>query len=446
MAGTADSFAAAYESRVADILDACTRCGKCVEVCPMPEPAGIDASDPGKVVGGVLDILRTGAGPDESERWAHACTGSGHCIQACDYGVNPRFMLAAARVAMHKASHGEGGTRRNGADRYRAMTRGVRILSRLQLPPDALARLGPDSDDDGQAAPDIVFYTGCNVLKTPHIALLCLDVLDALDISYKVMGGTTHCCGVYQFQFGDPDGSGRLAGSTIDRFARTGTNEVLSWCPSCQVQLGDFALPTYERATGAAPFDLTPFVLFLERRLEDLRPLMARAVTKRVGLHEHPGVPGVTEAARHILEAIPGLTFVDLAQPRVGYMCNTLNAVPAYKRDIHAAQLEAAEAAGVDTLAGIYHACHRDFCSHERDWPFEVVNFMELIGESMGIERPDLFKRLKIMQDADTVVADTADLIDAYGLDPEEVRKVVLSDMLGEQALPLGRSYSRESS
>ena len=409
----------------------------------MPDPAGIDASEPDRIVTGVLGILRSGTGPADSEAWAQACTGSGHCIQACDYGVNPRFMLAAARVAMQKASHGDTGTRRNGADRYRAMTRGVRILSRLQLPPDALARLGPDADDTGQAAPDIVFYTGCNVLRTPHIALLCLDVLDALGISYRVMGGTTHCCGVYQFQLGDPENSGRLGGSTIDRFAATGTDKVLSWCPSCQVQLGEFALPTYERAAGKAPFDLTPFVRFLEQRLDELRPLMVHPVPKRVGLHEHPGVPGVTEAARKILEAIPGLTFIDLAQPRVGYMCNTLNALPAYKRDVHAAQLEAAEAAGVDTLAGIYHACHRDFCSHERDWPFEVVNFMELIGESMGIARPDLFKRLKIMQDADAVVADTADLIDAYGLDPHEVREVVLSDMLGEQALPLGRAHAR---
>jgi hypothetical protein len=88
-------------------------------------------------------------------------------------------------------------------------------------------------------------------------------------------------------------------------------------------------------------------------------------VEKRVGLHEHPGVAGVSEAGERILRAIPGLEFVDLEQPRVGYMCNTLPAP--YKRDLHTSLLEAAAEARIDTLAGIYHACHRDLCAHEAE-------------------------------------------------------------------------------
>jgi hypothetical protein len=160
-------------------------------------------------------------------------------------------------------------------------------------------------------------------------------------------------------------------------------------------------------------------------------------VEKRVGLHEHPGVAGVSEAARAILESIPGLEFVDLAQPRVGYMCNTLNPLPDFKQQVHSTQLQAAADAGVTTLAGIYHNCHRELCSHERDWPFEVVNFLELVGESMGLTRPDLFKRLKLMQDVDAVLADAAPLLATNQVDLDEARAVVLTDMLGEQALPL---------
>jgi hypothetical protein len=113
--------------------------------------------------------------------------------------------------------------------------------------------------------------------------------------------------------------------------------------------------------------------------------------------------------------------------------------VPEYKREVHHDQLAAAEAAGVTTLAGVYHACHRELCSYERHWPFEVVNFMELLGESMGLERADLFKRLKIMQDVDTVIAASHDMIADHDLDLDDVRAVVLKDMLGEQSLPLGR-------
>ena len=55
------------------------------------------------IISGILDILRTGDGPEASRKWAAACMLSGECIKACDYGVNPRFLLAMARVAMAKS-------------------------------------------------------------------------------------------------------------------------------------------------------------------------------------------------------------------------------------------------------------------------------------------------------------------------------------------------------
>ncbi len=420
----------ALDARVAEILDRCTACGACVDVCPMPGPVGIDASDSPKLAAGVLSILRGEAHPEASARWASVCTGSGHCIPACQYGVNPRFMLTMARLAKAKQTDAVG-RRRTGLTRFTGMSTGVRVLSRLQLPPDLLARFRPDDEDDA-TPPDVVFYTGCNLLKTPHIALLCFDIMDALGIRYRVMGGPSHCCGVLQFRAGDLATSGRVAYRTVERLAGAG-GRVLSWCPTCQVQLGEIVVPGKTDTT----LQLDPFVLFLAERLDALRPLLTRPVNRRVGLHEHPGVHGISEAARAILQAIPGLDFVDLEQPRLGWMCNTLAPVPEYKRVLHQNQLQAAADAGVTTLAGIYHACHRELCSHERDWPFEVVNFLELVGESMGFSRVDIFKRLKLMQDVDAILAASVDMIEMNGLDLDEARSVILTDMLEEQPLPL---------
>jgi heterodisulfide reductase subunit D len=105
-----------------------------------------------------------------------------------------------------------------------------------------------------------------------------------------------------------------------------------------------------------------------------------------------------------------------------------------------AKELKAAEEACVTTLAGIYHSDHRELVGHESEWSFEIINFMELIGESMGLHRDDVFKRLKMMRDVDAILADTADLIATYRLDPEEVREVVLKDIIGDQHLPLDRN------
>src|ERR1700722_20398770 len=91
------SFETALGQRVEDMLDACTRCGKCVEVCPSVKPAGIAEASAADVISGVLDIVRSGDGPEASRRWASSCMLSGECIKACDEGVNPRFLLTMAR-------------------------------------------------------------------------------------------------------------------------------------------------------------------------------------------------------------------------------------------------------------------------------------------------------------------------------------------------------------
>ena len=134
---------------------------------------------------------------------------------------------------------------------------------------------------------------------------------------------------------------------------------------------------------------------------------------------------------------VPGIEIVDLNQPAVGLMSNFLNALPEYKRGLHLAELEAAEAAGIDALVAIYHPDHRELCAHERDWPFKIVNILDIVGASMGLHHDDHFKRLKIMQDADLIVADCRDMLAARNIDPAAARTVVVKAMLQDQPLPL---------
>jgi hypothetical protein len=181
---------------------------------------------------------------------------------------------------------------------------------------------------------------------------------------------------------------------------------------------------------------MTPFMLFLRRHLDRLRPHLQKPVEMRVALHRHPGIPGVVQAAEDMLEAVPGIELVDLNQPAVGMMANYFRALPAYRRELHKNELYAAERAGVDALVAVYHADHRELCAHERDYPFRVMNLLEIVGASMGIHHDDQFKRLKMMQDADAIMADCQDLIAQHGLDADTTRAAIQA-MLDEQPLPL---------
>jgi heterodisulfide reductase subunit D len=275
------------------------------------------------------------------------------------------------------------------------------------------------------------------VLKTPHIALLALDIMDALGTRYQVMGGPSHCCGVVQMRPGDVEMSGRMGTNSIDKLSQSKSGQVISWCPSCYVQFTETTLPALERQRGARPFEMTPFMRFLAGRLDQLTPHLRQRVPMRVALHRHPGVSGVVEAAVKILEAIPGITLVDLKQPALGLQGVNLSVLPEFKRELTRNEFEAAREAGVDALVTVYHSEHRELCAHERDWPFRIVNLLELVGESMGIKRHDRYKELKLMQDADQIVADCADLLASHALDAAKAREVVVKGMLADQPLPL---------
>jgi hypothetical protein len=54
----------------------------------------------------------------------------------------------------------------------------------------------------------------------------------------------------------------------------------------------------------------------------------------------------------------------------------------------------------------------------------------------MGLSRADHFKRLKMMQDADAILADCRDLVEAHALDVEATRAAIVA-MLNEQPAPL---------
>jgi heterodisulfide reductase subunit D len=427
------SFLDALHGRVEDILDNCTRCGDCVRACPMVEPAGLDPENAVDIAGGILDLLSGGEGRKDAERWAQVCTNSGKCIPACDYGINPRFMVNMARVAA-KAKLGDDAVRRGAQQYFMSMSRGTRVISRLLLPPETLARISPklraphEYDD---APPDIVFYTGCNVVKTPHIALLVLEVLDALDVRYEVMGGNAICCGIQQFKRGDAKTAGRVSFNTIERLSRPGAARVVAWCPSCQIQMQEVAMPAWQEAVGAVPFDMNPIAEFFAERLDDLRRMFVHPVNKRVALQERSALPNVMAAIKRVLGAIPGLELVEFDVPVLSTQASHLSVLPAFKAKLREREFAAAAAAEVTTFASIFHACHRELITYQPEVSFELINFMELIGESMGIDIPDLYKRLRLIDDIDAMIADSADLIAAHGLDLDTVRDVLAQDMAG---------------
>ena len=263
-------------------------------------------------------------------------------------------------------------------------------------------------------------------------------MLERLGVTYEVMGGVATCCGIQQFKQGDAKTAGRVGFNTIERLARPKASRVISWCPSCQIQIGEFALPAYGESFGAVPFDISPIAEFFAERLDDLKPLFVHRVERRVALQERSALPGVMVAVKKVLSAIPGLEVIELDVPVVSTQASHLSVLPKFKAELREREFRAAAEAGVDTFASIFHGCHRELIKFQPKVSFELLNFMELIGEAMGIHIPDLYKRLQMIGDIDAIIADTAGHIEAHGLDLDQVRDVLAQDLFGAKPKPHG--------
>lgn len=419
-----EQYVEAVTARIkTEILDVCTTCGKCAEACPMIAPAGLAEADPKTLVAGVLQVLEGERGSDEAARWLEACSSSGVCVSACSYGVDPMFMMEMGRVSMLQ----QRGVKQVQADATRSfqkMAKSVRYLSRLFLKPEVFERLDARAGKlETAESPEVVFYTGCNVLRTPHIALICLDILDLLGVRYEVMGGPSHCCGAYQVLEGDIGAATGMAMNTIAKMVKSAAPEVISWCPSCKLQFGSTHLPTYAAVHGEMPFDFTPFYLYLDARLDRLTPFMRNTVNRRVALDERAFDPQVNFAVRRILKLIPGLELVELDVEHVGMMRNMMR-LQSVKTSTREAAFNAATEAGVETLATVYHACHREIVGYSATVSFEIVNAIELIADCIGIKYHDSFKEFTQVQDIEKYIDDRAGQIESHRVSIEDLRTV----------------------
>ena len=411
----------AYLQREAESLTgACTTCGKCVEVCPVAAQTPGVTAEPKAVVASVVDFLRGGRLTEAAARWVDRCTGSGECLPACPEHINPRKMLSIAVSRLRGERTAEGVNPQ--AEFFRRMSQTIHLLVGLQMHPDRFRAVTGHAGQARQA--DVVFYLGCNVLRTPHIIFTVLDLLDLLGVDYVVLGGVANCCGIIHLKFkGDVAGAGAVTGNTLEKIADFKPATALHWCPSCVLHLG-------ETTAGFRPveFEWAHVTRFLAERLPALRPRM-RPVRARAAFHKHDGGLDVARDVRSLLAAIPGLEIVEIDDRATwSYTCGPLglNLAPEMKAAVHRELLDAAKAAQVDLLVDLYHSCHRDLCGFEEEYPFRIVNWTTVLAESLGLpSHEDRFKRYRLMNDVRAVLDDARDFIAANGLDPRTVEEIL---------------------
>lgn len=384
-------LAETFDRLAADAAARCTQCGRCVEVCPTAAESGLDRSEPARLVRGLIELARTGAtGDADASRWVMGCDASGQCSAACPEGINVRQWVSIAGARARTATRPEADRQAAAARRFRSMSHAVRLLASMQMPSEALERILAPVE---RRRADLLFYTGCNVLRTSHIVFNVMDILEALGVDFDVVGGPAHCCGVYQFMEGDLATYDRVGGRTFERFGRAGAREVATWCPTCTKNFSEI-----ERDRAGDSFGFDHISVFLAARLDALRARFVYQPPRKAVIHEHDGIAGTRESVRALLAAVPNLTLLELPQDSgFSYTCGGPAAAYEDRQTaIHRNMAEGAKALGADLLVTTYHSCHRALAGAEARYPFRVVNFTDLLAEALGRGgHTDFFKLYK---------------------------------------------------
>lgn len=423
------SLEAHLEAQAQHLTDRCTLCGKCAEVCPVVKEGSPLLQDAGPVdtIAGIVDILKGGEASELAQTWAETCTGSGECITHCPESINPRLMISIAltRIRAEKTARGDNPT----GTYYRRMSQMVKLAAGMQMTPEKYQRITGRKGNPEHA--DLVFYLGCNVIRTPVIVFSAMDILDEIGADYAMLGGASNCCGIIHLKFhGDVDGADALGGSTIDKMASFQPNKVLHWCPSCVLEFG-------ETTDGfkSYPFDFQHFSHYLVERLDTFREKL-RPVPQRVALHRHDGGLGIDKSVETLLRAIPQLELVPLDEhEHWAYTCGpgSLNNVQEMREQAHRDTMRSAVDAKADVLATLYHTCHRDLCVFEGQYPIQVRNWTGILATALGLpEHEDRYKKIKLHSEISAVLEDCREFIEANNLDMSSLREMLPPLMEGK--------------
>jgi Fe-S oxidoreductase len=410
------------EAQGRHLADLCTLCGKCVEVCPVVKQGSplLNSAKSADVVTSIVDVLKGGDATEIAETWAETCMGSGECITHCPEAINPRLMISIAltRIRADKTARGDNPT----AAYYRRMAQVIKLAAGMQMSPEKYQRITGRKGNPAHA--DLVFYLGCNVIRTPAIVFSAMDILDEIDADYAMLGGAANCCGIIHLKLhGDAEGADTIGGNTIDKMTSYQPSKVLTWCPSCVLELS-------ETTDGFKPysFDFQHYANYLAERLDTFREKL-RPVPQRVALHRHDGGLGIDKSVEALLRAIPELELVSLDEhEHWSYGCGpgALNNVQAMCEQSHQDTMRSAVDAGADVLATLYHTCHRDLCVFEGQYPIQVKNWTGILAEALGLpEHEDRYKQMKLHSEISAVLEDAREFIEANKLDMTSLREML---------------------
>jgi heterodisulfide reductase subunit D len=380
-------------------IDACTRCGECLNSCPVYAEREDEELNPrGKIqnlkkfIRGQYGLWARIFGPKKlneedikalSER-IFQCTLCGACDIACPVVINPKDLSIAIRETMVEMGH-----------HPRAMENLKKnLLSDHNISAD-------ENEDRAEWVEDleeipehgfqkdkaeVIYFVGCVSSFFPMVQKIpqnFVQIMDKAGVDFTILGEGEWCCGFPLIGAGMSKELETLKAHNIDKIKELGAKSVVFSCPSCYRTWNEF----YD-----TDVELLHSSQLLQRLIkEKIIPLKELNLT--VTYHDPCDLgrnSGVYEPPREVLKMIPGVKLIELKNNRERTICcggggNVEMVDPELSAGIAQKKIDEIQDTGADIIVTSCQQCVRTISTRARKQgiKLKVMDLTEIVMMAM---------------------------------------------------------------
>jgi Fe-S oxidoreductase len=318
-------------------LDSCTRCGECVTACPTFVAAENKEITPLKKIERVRSFARGQIVPligrlfghrPPTEETIHAfsggtfdCTLCARCNVVCPVHIDTRALWIAMREQL--VALGEY------PETFDHLLATVTEFYNISGDPNETrlnwtANMDPVPEGlDARQGAEVVYFMGCVAPFYPMVYSVpqsFVSLMDRAGVNYTTLGGQEYCCGFPLIIAGMGAHTHEMIRHNVEKVRSMGAKKLVAACPSCyHTWKHDYARILDE-----------PLGFEVQHETELLAELVAggafelKPFKQPVTYHDPCDLgrtSGIYDEPRQIIEAIPGVTFTEMADNRENSLC-----------------------------------------------------------------------------------------------------------------------------
>ncbi len=388
----------ALTDRIEDVCSSCYNCNFCFSACPnFDSTIGFQVQGPSGILQSLYYAVKWGDKLTDTDRKdlrdiVYACTTCRTCEITCasvSAGMPLLEVIEAGRKYLLESMIGPLPGQRNALESIYKYGNPYG-----ESPDKRMAWLGDIKVKNlpGEKA-EVLYYVGCTASYEPELHSLArslVKLLQFFEVDFGVLESEV-CCGDPVRSLGDEFLFQEMTSRNVEKFRASGIKRIVTISPHC------FNAFTKKYENLKKEFVVEHYVQFLASCIKAKGPDFLKRIPHTVTYHDPCYLAkhnGIDEAPRELIQALPGIKFVEMPMNRKDSLCcggggGRMYAEMEEEKRLADMRVEQALATGADVIATACPWCHLMLHNAVRDLQMQnrikVLDIAELLVEALEL-------------------------------------------------------------